>query len=380
MKKKIFALIISICLAAGLLAACSGGGSQSETTQGNDETTNAAVEETTQASDDGQSAADDSREPITLTFAHYQGAGSMMDTVINDWCKEITDASDGLITFEMYGGGALGAAADHYDMVRTGTCDIAYSFFGVHTGVFKVMETLTLPMLGFATGEEAGQAFWDFYENYDFAKEELGNVHTLSIASAPPHIILTRGYAVNSPEDLKQASLRVPGGPINDFMVTLGASTTSIPISDVYENVQKDILNGGVLAEDCLVSWNLRELLTDVNETPLQSAIYYTWMNNDTWNSLPDWAKDIFDEYGGMYASRMMSAEMDEIQAQMVDDVKANDNINFNEFSDEVIEELNQVADDVTQSWIKELDDAGYDGQAIVDAVYEVRDKYATAN
>lgn len=362
--------ILALVLAAVLVCSfCVGCGSNSQ-----------SASNSTQASGNSGSASEDqsaeTRDPIKLTLAHYQSTDAMFDIVINEWTQMITEASDGLITFEIYGGGALGAAADHYDMVRSGTCDIAFSFYGIHTGVFKSLETFALPMLGFETGEQASEAMWDFAENYDFSTKELSQVHTLLIASSDPLIIGSAGYKVETAADLKGAALRVAGGPINNFFVALGASTATVAIGQIYENMQKGIMNGYVGGLDSMIGYNLLELCDHVMSTGIQVGPFYLWMNSTTWDNLPQWAKDIFGEYSGAWGSAYFGRRADEIDADGVDTIVAA-GIEFNELSDEEYANWEAVAQEIATEWINELNDAGYDGQTIYDTVIALRDKYA---
>ncbi|MDR1320865.1 MAG: TRAP transporter substrate-binding protein DctP [Gracilibacteraceae bacterium] len=329
------------------------------------------------ANQDSGTAQGSDREPIKLTFAHYQAIGSCFDIAINEWTKQVTEASDGLITFQIFGGGSLGAAADHYDMVRSGTCDIAYSFGGIHSGIFKTYETFALPMLGFTSAVQASEAHWDYYENYGFAKEEMKNVHLLSVHSCTPYVVCTVDLKIESADDLKGHGIRVAGGPINRFFTALGAITMTVPITDIYENLEKKITEGCVIGIDGLPGYKLTDLITNVLTTGVQVGTYYTWMNIDTWNGLPDWAKDIFDEYGGMNGAIFFGEMTEEYDAKTYADLRSEGKIELNELSAEEFANWEATAMDITKTWIEELNAAGHDGQAIYDTVIQLRDKYA---
>ena len=44
------------------------------------------------------------------------------------WGSEIEDVTGGRIKIKFFGGGAMGAPENHYDLVKSGTADIANSF------------------------------------------------------------------------------------------------------------------------------------------------------------------------------------------------------------------------------------------------------------
>ena len=321
-------------------------------------------------------AADVKKEPITLIMSHYQSTGSVSDGIINSWCENITKASDGLIRFNIYGGGSLGAPTNHYDMVRSGACDMAYSFYGIHPGVFKSFETFSLPMLGFLNAEHASKATWDFYENYDFAKKEKEQTHLVFVFSYPPSIIATNKFKIETAADLRGKSLRIMGGPINRFFTALGASSVTVPISDIYENLSKGIMNGYLGGVDSIIGYKLYECTTNLLSTPIAAGPFYMWMNLKKWESLPDWAKDIFNEHGGMNGAVYFGKGWDEYDARTVEEIKSH-NMEINALSEAEYKNWEDIARDVTAEWIKELDDNGYDGKAIVDTIIALRDKYA---
>jgi TRAP-type C4-dicarboxylate transport system substrate-binding protein len=183
--KKSIVLFLTIALLLTMVVGCSSNSSSQTPAASAAQSTEPAT--SASSGDNGsESPAAETREPINLILSHYQTPGCSVDVMINDWCQKVTDATDGLVTFTIYSGGSLGAAKDHYDMVRSGTCDIAYSYYGIHAGVFKTFETFSLPMLGFQTAEQASEAAWDFYENYDYATEEMSEVHLLLVHSCSP--------------------------------------------------------------------------------------------------------------------------------------------------------------------------------------------------
>ncbi len=371
--KKTLAILFALILTLALISGCASA-SQTAAEAG---TASAAAAET-QAAAVKPETPGETREPINLIFSHYQSPGTVGDNLINKWCQQITDASDGLITFEIYGGGSLGAAKDHYDMVRSGTCDIAYSFYGIHAGVFKSFETFSIPMIGFVNAEQASKAIWDFYENNDYAAKEMSSVHLLLAHSYSPCVLSTNGFKVEKAADLKGRSLRIMSGPINTFFTKLGATSMTVPISDIYENLQKGIMNGYVGGVDSILGYNLYENTTNILRTPIAAGPFYMWMNSNTWDKLPDWAKEIFSEYGGMTGAEFFGAGWDADDENTYAKIESEHSIiEINELSGEELANWQTVAGEITQDWITELNNAGYDGKTVVDTVKTLAEKYA---
>src|SRR4030042_3439830 len=50
---------------------------------------------------------------------------SMMSEIMKTWQDEVTKRTKGAITFENFWGGALGAPAEHIDLLKKGTVQIA---------------------------------------------------------------------------------------------------------------------------------------------------------------------------------------------------------------------------------------------------------------
>ncbi len=136
-------------------------------------------------------------------------------------------------------------------------------------------------------------------------------------------------------------------------------------------------MDGYVGGINSVIDMNLYEQTTNILTTPTQVGPFFMWMNLDTWNELPDWAKEDFNECGGMAGAEFFGSSWDANDKNVYADIEDKYNIELNELSEEEYANWIDVADEITGDWISELDGLGYDGQGIVDTITSLRDEYA---
>jgi TRAP-type C4-dicarboxylate transport system substrate-binding protein len=87
--------------------------------------------------------------------------------------------------------------------------------------------------------------------------------------------------------DMKGLKIRVTGGPPTDAIKALGASPVMVPQNDVYENLQKGVIDGVTNPWEAILGFRQYEVLKYYTYIPMWITYFTVAMNHDVWNNLP---------------------------------------------------------------------------------------------
>jgi TRAP-type C4-dicarboxylate transport system substrate-binding protein len=230
---------------------------------------------------------------ITLTYANYFPPTHQMSKLQEQFCSEIAKRTNGRVKITYHPGGAILKATRIYDGVVTGLADIGYSHCGYTRGRFIITEVLALP-LGYPSGWVATHVANDFYN--EFKPKEWDETHMLYLHNGCAGCIHST-KPVRTLEDLKGVTIRAPGA-VGDTLRALGGTPRDLPMSEVYEGISKNVINGSMTSMECAKGWKFAEVCKYLIDCWQISHVhpFYVVMNKDKWNKLPQDIKKIFTE------------------------------------------------------------------------------------
>jgi TRAP-type C4-dicarboxylate transport system substrate-binding protein len=233
-------------------------------------------------------------EKIELTYNNFFPPTHYHSILAEEFCKEIGKRTDGRVEITYYAGGGLAPAAETYDAVVEGICDIGMSCLAYTMGRFPASELVDIPH-GYPNGWVASKVANDFYDN--FKPEELSDTHVLYFHAHGPGVILTTNKPVRTLEDMEGLVLRSTGVGAA-IAEALGATGYAAAQGEAYELMQKGTIDGSVTPPEVLKGWNQAEVVNYVTNC---YGVGYTTdmfvvMNLDKWNSLPSDIQQVFTE------------------------------------------------------------------------------------
>ena len=312
--------LLTIILAAAMvlsLAACGGSSSASTATSTKQETaaasTKAESAATQAASTKAESAATQAEsapaeeastasadiDPAVLgtfefSFTCHDPDTSAKVQYMQSLCDEVYEKTNGGVKMTMYNGGTLVASTDVAQAVEDGAADIGWMFTTFFPGEFPLSDVITLPRI-FETNIQANEVLLDLLANNERVQEEMSRYHILSVSMNPMNTYYAN-KELNTPEDFVGLQLRAPAGSATEVTKLLGANPILMGPGDVYESIEKNVLDGYVFEPSGVKSFNLQEVTKYYLDLPLYCGIFYVVMNNDKWDSLPVEYQDIITE------------------------------------------------------------------------------------
>lgn len=307
-------------------------------------------------------------QEITLRFQHFVSPASANPTYfMQPWADAIEEQSDGRIKVELYPFMQLGgSAANQFDLIRDGAIDGGWVIPGYQPNRFPEAEAMELPFMTSKSGEEASAAAWDFTQTY--LMDDFADVHVIAAHMHGPGIVHKRGAAITSIADFEGLKLRGPSRPATILLEELGATPIGMPVPQFPEALSRGVVDGGVITWEMAPSLKLDELTdshTDVAGDQALYNLYFIWaMNKDVYEGMPDDLRAVIDANSGMMASKWAGRAHDTGDLVGRDVMRDSGNA-LAQLSEEETARIMALGEDVTAAWISDMNDKGYDGQAL---------------
>lgn len=237
-------------------------------------------------------------QEVQLKLSHFLPPVHGMHTdFMEPWARELEARTGGRVAVEIFPGGTqLGNVARQYDQVRAGVVDIAHGLHGIPRGRFPRTSIIDLPFLT-ESADAATRALWAIFPEY--LEEEYPGVKVLALHAHNGGLIHTREQPVRTMDDLEGLRIRTPSPAISMMLEYLGAVPQGLPPGQVYESLQKGVIDGTVFPWDPIKSFNLVEVLNYHLDARTYTVSFFFVMNRARYDSLPDDIRAVVDEISG---------------------------------------------------------------------------------
>lgn len=235
---------------------------------------------------------------VTLKLSHYLPAvhGIHTDFIV-PWSEQVSQCAGGEVKFEISPGGTqLGNVAKQQEQVLAGIVDIVHGLSGTPRGRFLRTSLVEMPFLSRDAGA-ATAALWSLFPT-ELADEYKG-MKVLALHAHNGGLLHTNGTHVEKMEDIKGLRIRTPSPAVSEMLTFLGATPQGLPPGEVYENLQRHVIDGTVFPWDPVESFGLNEVLTDHLDAGFYTVSFFFVMNQKKYDSLPENVRKCIDDASG---------------------------------------------------------------------------------
>jgi TRAP-type transport system periplasmic protein len=227
-----------------------------------------------------------SAKGLDLTFSDLFPATHPNGKMIISWGKDVEKATEGRVKLTYYPGQSLTKARECYDGVVNGLSDMGQGICQYTRGRFPLTDFINLPV-GIPSGKVATAVLNEYYEK--FKPKELADVKVMYMHAHGPGLIHTiKGKKLGTMADLKGLKLRGHGGPTTDMLKALGATPLAFPMPELYQSLQKGVVDGAVYPFEADKGWKLADVSKNVAvaKKVAYSIAFFVIMSNDKWNKI----------------------------------------------------------------------------------------------
>jgi TRAP-type C4-dicarboxylate transport system substrate-binding protein len=233
---------------------------------------------------------------IELRYASSYAPAHPYSVADLKWIAKIESETKGRVKIKPYWSGTLISGRESMREVEKGVADIAFI-----TPIYeKSGVDLTKAILDFfsdSNPEVNAKIYWELYAKFPEIRKEYEAFHILGVNVGAPMFLMTTKKAVKTLDDLKGMRIRVTGDAIMRTIKTLGAEPVGMPVVEMYESLQKGIIQGVIFAHGDYRALKLAEVVKFETENFIQDRGVYVSrvMNMGVWNKLPPDIQKIFD-------------------------------------------------------------------------------------
>ena len=350
----IFSLILLVVMTASLFAC-----SKSDSTTN---TTTTAPEQT-----------------YTLVFTtHEPSTGLYKSDFFQVWIDELEERTNGRVKVEAHYDGELFSPMDAYDGVMSRAVDMAQIVTAWVPGQFPMADVLSFPSYDKVIYRPS-QLLWDLYEEFPEFQAEFADVKVLSLAATYYTCAATSSKPIATLEDNQGLKMVTTSMWSSIRGESLGWTPVSLPPNDVYTNIEKGVVDGGLLGTTySMIDFGWVEPLNYITRVPMSSVTIAIIMNRDTWNSLPADIQQIIDD---------MTPWMVELEdewrikrdTEFLQSFPGDYGMHFVDVSADELASWNEADVPVKQMFIDELEGMGLPGTELMAKFLELEEKYSAA-
>jgi len=354
--------IILVSILALVLSGCSSSNPTSSTPAG-----------TTTSSTTSTSAAPAAGGTVELKLAHAWATTHLMHKVIQAWADQVSQATSGRVKITIYPGGSLSTAAQLYDTAATGVADMVWMLHGYTPGKFPMTSVIELPFMG-NSAVNATKILWDLMAKYPQFAEEHKNVKILYIWGIDNGQLMTTSKSVHVMADAKGLKLRVGSASSNPMAEALGAVPVLMNISDLFDSLQKDVIQGTLLGTSAIKTFNLSPVIRHLTVANIFTNTQGVVINNDSWNKIPKQDQDIIMGLSGQKQSEV-AANAYEAEAQDALKIAKDSGMEIYNLPADELANWKKAMDQIYQKWAADMNAKGLPGTAVLEDAFKLNDK-----
>lgn len=288
----------------------------------------------------------------------------------------VEEATEGKVTFERYFSGALIPATEAITAIESGLVDVAYAGPTFFPGELPLNNWLT----GLGAGASADNATFGHIQNMLSAYELIqeypefeDEYNSLGLHPLAPFSQQQTGIECTSPVTTLNdaAGKRISStGTWASEMQALGFETTYLPFVDIYEALQRGVLDCFIVPAGAVYAAKHYEVAPYF--TPLYARAAFSLvrpvMSLERWESLPESIQTIFDEAEVAALEEFLEKDM-AANATMVADPNGFEILQAPELDDR----LTQVREESLEAMVANAPEGISDPQGIVNRYGEIR-------
>ena len=210
---------------------------------------------------------------------------------LEPWAKEVEEKTGGKVHITIFpAGSALGNASRQFDQVRAGVVDFSVGIPAIPRGRHPRIVLSELPFV--VPDAEIGTCA--LMRMKDEFQPDFPDTHILSLTVTEPSAVHTT-KKVDQLDDLKGMRIRTPTPAITAMLDLIGATPVGMPPTEIYESVERGVVDGNVMPWGPVGAFKLYEVLPYHLDARINPVSMYILMNQRRYDGLPKEIQEAID-------------------------------------------------------------------------------------
>ncbi|MEH0074314.1 TRAP transporter substrate-binding protein DctP [Pannonibacter anstelovis] len=233
-----------------------------------------------------------------MRCSHQLPPGHHIAEVVDRWAAEVETLSNGEIDVQVFGADSLVKANDNILAVARGEIECAFSL--------NFQWGKTLPLMNVTIGPYTMSSIeawkkWPDSEAAAYLEGKLLDKGVKNIAwmfQTNVSVFTSKGKALTKPDDFKGIKMRGLGPAFDRGLTAMGASTVSLPGSEVYQALATGVIDAAVTDVAAAYSRRYYEVQDHMTVVPVLAAYLHGYVTPSWYDGLSDTQKAALDEAG----------------------------------------------------------------------------------
>ncbi|WP_078427450.1 TRAP transporter substrate-binding protein DctP [Alkalihalobacterium alkalinitrilicum] len=286
----------------------------------------------------------------------------------------IESETNGMIDFEIFTAGELVPLGTEFDALRQGIIDISFTLMPPYDPQrFPYTEVTTLPLL-VSDSKIATKAMHNMMhsdriiaDGKTYYELEFADKGLVAFSNPPsePYVLTTTNQKFEEVDDFNESiRLRSPSRVHEILAGNLGITPLSMPVTDAYDALSRNALDGMFLSITDGVAFGVNELLKHTIEgANLGHFVGMTAMTQETWDQLPQEVQEMMTKAADEIIYEGANVWMEGTVIGKEDNIeKGGEYTHLNDLNEKVKDHINQAIVDTWFEWIDNLESQGHAG------------------
>lgn len=286
----------------------------------------------------------------------------------------VSEETDGEVSFELFTAGELVGLGGELDALKSGSIDVALTLMPPYDPQrFPYTEVVMLPLLesdatiaatAMANMMKSDKEIKDGKTYYEL---EFSDKDLVAFANPPtePYILSTTKQKFESVNDFNSAIRVRTASRVHEILAKeLGITGQSMPISDAYDALSRNALDGIMYNAPDWIAFGLDEVIKQsITGVNLGHFVGHTAMTQKTWDSLSPETQKLFEERAYEFIKSGAELTAGETQENIAaNKEKGGEITHFNDLNPDVKAHLENAVVVSWKDWIDNLNSQGLAG------------------
>lgn len=315
-----------------------------------------------------------SNKPLKLKLAHGWSPKHHVHGILDKWTKDVKQATDGRVEITIFPGGALSTAVQLYDSTRMGVADLAWFLQGYTPGKFPLTSVMELPFMA-TSGLQASQAIWELYQSSPKMQAEYQGVKVLSLWTVDTGQLMTARKVVRDVGGIKGLKLRIGSDTLKPTVEALGAVPILMPIGDLFDSMQKGVVDGTLLGTSAIRTFKLAPIMKGMTIGHFFVNAQAVGINQKIWQKISAADQKTIMDLAGMRMAKEMGMKYDSEGQVGYNDAKAA-GVEIIDMPAGEMAKWKEAVAGIYKNWIADMNSKGLPGQQTYDKANQLIKKY----
>jgi TRAP-type C4-dicarboxylate transport system substrate-binding protein len=317
-------------------------------------------------------------KPIELKWAIWNPNAGAMKLGVEPWIAEIEKATNGRVKITPYFGESLLKLADAWQGCKSGIADISCAPAPSLPGITPLTEVISIPFLGIKGTVMGTSVLWQLYQKSPEMQKEYASFKVLAINTQVPNMVFAKKKQVKTLEDLQGMKIRTQAGPVADGVTFLGGTPVFMGIGDLYQALEKGVVDGYVTSWEGTATFKLHEQARYLTDLVITIAPMWFIMNLDSWNKLPKDVQGQMDSVIGLKGAERMANAWTKGDEDAIKAIQSSPNKLevYKLPPDEQARWEKAAGQPLRDKWVADMKAKGLPGQAVLDEAIRLVKEY----